>query len=94
MKKFYFVGGPKSGQSAEFFRRLKRIGGTPVGWRVYPFIGDDGRALHLVDAASQDEILNHLQHFLDIYERSEIVEIAEPPTDRSRQISNPESNFG
>jgi hypothetical protein len=45
MKKFYFVGGPKTGQSEEFFRRLNQIGGTPFGWRIYPHAVNDGKAL-------------------------------------------------
>jgi hypothetical protein len=77
MKKFYFVGGPKTGQAEAFFRRLHQIGGTPSGWRIYPHAVNDGKALHIVDVESQDEILNHLQHFHDIYEWSEIVEIIE-----------------
>ncbi len=28
MKKFYFVGGPRTGQAEEFFRRLNQIGET------------------------------------------------------------------
>jgi hypothetical protein len=63
MKKFYFVGGPKTGQAEAFFRRLHQIGGTPSGWRIYPRAVNDGKALHIVDVESQDEILNHLQHF-------------------------------
>jgi hypothetical protein len=77
MKKFYFVGGPKTGQAEEFFRRLNQIGGTPSGWRLYPHAGNSGKALHLVDAESQDDIVHHLEHFQDIYERGEIVEIIE-----------------
>ena len=77
MKKFYFVGGPKTGQTEEFFRRLNQIGGIPVGWRLYPHAGNSGKALHLVDAESEDDIINHLEHFHDIYERGEIVEIIE-----------------
>ena len=77
MKKFYFVGGPKPGQAEEFFRRLNQIGGSPLGWRLYPHAIDDGKALHLVDTESQDDIVRHLEHFQDIYERSEIVEIIE-----------------
>jgi hypothetical protein len=77
MKKFYFVGGPKTGQTEEFFRRLNQIRGTPVGWRLYPHAGNSGKALHLVDAESEDAIINHLEHFHDIYERGEIVEIIE-----------------
>jgi hypothetical protein len=75
MKKFYFVGGPKAGQAEEFFRRLNQIGGIPPGWRVYPHTGNSGKALHIVDVESQDEIVHHLEHFHDIYERSEIIEI-------------------
>jgi hypothetical protein len=77
MKKFYFVGGPKIGQAEEFFRRLSQIGGTPSGWRFYPHAINDGKALHIVDTESQDDIIHHLEHFQDIYERSEIVEIIE-----------------
>ena len=78
MRKYYFVGGPKTGQTEEFFRRLEQIGGTPPTWRVYPHAVDDGKALHIADVESQNEILDHLQHFRDIYEWSEIVEIIEP----------------
>jgi hypothetical protein len=78
MKKFYFVGGPKTGQSEEFFRRLSEIGGPPPGWRIYPHAVNDGKALHIVEAQSPDEILVHLHHFDGIYEQSEIVEIVEP----------------
>jgi hypothetical protein len=77
MKKFYFVGGPKPGQTEEFFRRLNQIGGSPSGWRLYPHADHSGKALHLVDAESEESIIDHLQHFQDIYERSEIVEISE-----------------
>ncbi|HYU71937.1 MAG TPA: hypothetical protein VEL31_04570 [Ktedonobacteraceae bacterium] len=77
MKKFYFVGGPKTGQAEAFFRRLNQIGGTPSGWRLYPHASSDNKALHLVDAESQDDIVRHLEHFQDIYECSEIVEIIE-----------------
>ncbi len=56
MKKFYFVGGPKAGQAEEFFRRLAQIGGPPSGWRIYPHAIKDGKALHLVEVESQDEI--------------------------------------
>jgi hypothetical protein len=77
MKKFYFVGGPKSGQSEAFFRRLNQIGGSPPGWHIYPHTVNDDKALHIVDTESQDGILNHLQHFEGLYEWSEIVEIIE-----------------
>jgi hypothetical protein len=77
MKKFYFVGGPKPGQAEEFFRRLNQIGGTPTGWRLYPHADNSGKALHIADVESQDDIVHHLEHFHDIYEYSEIVEIIE-----------------
>ncbi len=77
MKKFYFVGGPKAGHSEEFFRRLVSIWGTPPGWRIYPHAVNDGKALHIVDAESPDEILDHLELFSGIYESSEIVEVVE-----------------
>lgn len=77
MRAFYFVGGPKTGQAEELFRRLSQIGGAPSGWRICPHTANDGKALHIVDAGSQYEILDHLQYFRDIYERTEIVEIQE-----------------
>jgi len=77
MRKFYFVGGPKTGQSEEFFRRLDEIGGTPAGWHIYPHTVIDGKALHIVDAGSQDEIVEHLQNFQGIYEWTDIIEILE-----------------
>ena len=77
MKKFYFVGGPKPGQAEEFFRRLNQIGGTPKGWHLYPHADNSGKALHIVDVQSQDDIVHHLEHFHDIYEHSEIIEIIE-----------------
>ena len=77
MRSFYFIGGPKSGQSLEFFRRLNAVGGIPPTWHVYPHMADDGKALHVVAVESPEEILNHLRHFDGIYERSEIVEIVE-----------------
>ncbi len=77
MKKFYFVGGPRTGQSEEFFRRLEEIGGTPSSWLVFPHAAVDGKALHVVGAESQEEILDHLRHFEGIYEHSEIIEVIE-----------------
>lgn len=79
MRKYYFVGGPKPGQSEEFFRRLVGIWGTPPGWHIYPHSVNDGKALHIVDAKSRDDILDHLKLFGGIYECSEIVEIDEKP---------------
>lgn len=75
MKKFYFTGGPKKGAQEEFFRRLNEIGGSPAGWQVYPHENEDGQALHIIDANSEKEILQHLQHFEDIYSHGEIIEI-------------------
>ena len=77
MKKFYLIGCPKAGQTEEFFRRPKQIAGIPFGSRLYPHAGKSGKALHLVEVESQDKLLKHLQHFHNIYERSEIVEIIE-----------------
>ena len=77
MRLFYFIGGPKAGEAEEFFRRLRQAGGTPPSWRIYPHADNDGRALHMVEVESPQEILNHLQHFDDIYEHTEIVEILE-----------------
>ncbi len=79
MKKFYFIGGPKSGRSEEFFQRLDQVGGTPSGWCVYPHAAVDGKALHIANADSLGNILDHLGNFEGIYERSEIVEIIERP---------------
>lgn len=75
MKKFYFVGGPKEGFTEEFFQRLGEIGGPPPGWQIYPHASHDGKALHIVEAETTNEILDHLQNFNDIYDRGEIIEI-------------------
>lgn len=75
MKKYYFIGGPKKEFIQEFFNRLKKIGGPPSGWSIYPHANNDGKALHIVEAESDNEIFKHLKHFIDIYDRSEIVEI-------------------
>lgn len=75
MKMFYFVDGPKPGFTDEFFRRLNQIGEPSPTWKIYPHAVRDGKALHLVEAESELEILDHLRHFGDIYERSEIIEI-------------------
>ncbi len=79
VKKFYFVGGPRAGKSEEFFQRLAQVGGTPATWRIYPHVGDDGKALHIAEVKSVDEIWTHLRHFDGIYEVSDIVEIVETP---------------
>jgi hypothetical protein len=79
MKRFYFVGGPIQGKSSEFFQILEQIGGSPSGWRIYPHAINDGRALHLVKAESEHEVLNYLKRFSGIYEYTDIVEIREKP---------------
>jgi hypothetical protein len=79
MRTFYFVGGPIQGKSSEFFQILMRIGGSPPGWSIYQHAINDGRALHLVKAESEKEILNHLKQFSGIYEYTDIVEIREKP---------------
>ena len=77
MKTYYFVGGPKDGYLNEFFERLNKLGGSPPAWQIYPHLNKDGKALHIVRAQSQNEILDHLSSFDDIYERGEIIEILE-----------------
>lgn len=79
MKKFYFIGGPKQACEAEFFRRLNELGGSPSGWLILPHANKDGKALHLVEVSEENEITAHLEHFADIYERSEIIEVVEKP---------------
>jgi hypothetical protein len=75
MRLFYFVGGPIEGQQDMFFRRLSEVGGSPPGWRLYPHVSADGRALHLVEANDEGEIGAHLARFGPIYERGPIVEV-------------------
>lgn len=77
MKLFYFVGGPREGFALEFFRRLEQLGGPPPGWTIHPHAADP-RALHIVEAASVQEVLDHLEHFRDIYEHGAIVELKPP----------------
>jgi hypothetical protein len=79
MNLFYFVGGPVEGRQDAFFRRLAEVGGSPPGWRLYPHAGPDGRALHLVEATSAEEIEAHLAQFGSIYERGPIVEVVLRP---------------
>ena len=76
MRLFYFIGGPIEGQQEAFFRRLAEVGGSPLGWRLYPHVGQDGGALHLVEARDKAEIEAHLAQFGSSYERGPIVEIA------------------
>lgn len=77
MRTFYFVGGPREGHEADFLRRLEELGGVPSGWRIYPHVLDR-RALHVVVATSVQEVLDHLEHFRDIYEHGGIVEVKSP----------------
>jgi hypothetical protein len=77
MSLYYFVGGPVDGKSEEFFRRLAEIGGSPSGWRIYPHAADDGKALHIAEVKTREEILVHLRHFEDIYEHTPITAIVE-----------------
>jgi len=51
--------------------------GSVTLMRIYPHAVNDGQALHIVDVGSRQEILDHLRHFDDIYEHTEIVEILE-----------------
>lgn len=74
MRTFYFVGGPRDGHEEEFFGRLKEIGGAPSGWQIYPHLADT-RALHIVIAESENEIVEHLANFDGIYQRGEIIEV-------------------
>jgi hypothetical protein len=76
---FYFVGGPIEGQQDAFFTRLAAVGGSPPGWRLFPHMGQDGRALHIVEASGEDEIDAHLAQFAAIYERGPIVEVIPRP---------------
>lgn len=77
MKKFYFIGGPKEGYVEEFFKRLANVGGTPSSWRIYPHANNDGKALHIMLVENESKILEHLNHFEDVYDRSEIIEIVD-----------------
>jgi hypothetical protein len=79
MRLFYFVGGPAEGETDAFRRRLADVGGSPPGWRIYPYAGGDNRALHVVEAANQESILAHLAQFDRIYKRGPIVEIVQRP---------------
>lgn len=75
MRLYYFIGGPKDEYQEEFFRRLRDLGGVPAGWQIYPHKQDDGKALHIVQASTLEEVIAHLRHFDGIYDHSEIVEI-------------------
>jgi hypothetical protein len=85
---FYFVGGPTPGHGDGFFRRLAEVGGLPSGWQIYPHAGDDGRALHIVEAAGEEAILAHLALFAPFYERGPIVEVAQRPQATHSEINN------
>jgi hypothetical protein len=74
---YYFVGGPHPGKEKEFFGRLAAAGGSPAGWRIYPHASNDGKALHIANVNSPEEITRHLAKFSDVYEHGEIIEIIE-----------------
>jgi len=73
--KYYFVGGPREDHIEEFFKLLKEKGGPPENWTVYPHANGDGKALHIIDGATREEVLEHLSSFMDIYEMSELIEV-------------------
>lgn len=75
MRWFYFIGGPKAGYAAEYLQRLAEIGETPAGWRVYPLVNRQGKALHLVSADALESVHAHLQKLEPYCEYSEIIEI-------------------
>ena len=75
MSTYYFVGGPRPGCMDEFLARLRAAGGPPPGWLILPHASGDGRALHVVEARSADEVARHLAVFDGIYELDEIVEV-------------------
>jgi hypothetical protein len=79
MSTYYFVGGPLPGKMDEFRRRLDAAGGPPAGWTLLPHASGDGRALHVVEAESQEAILRHLALFDGIYAQGEIVEVRRLP---------------
>jgi hypothetical protein len=79
MKTYYFVGGPIEGQHADFLERLEAAGGVPPEWRIYPHVGGDDLALHVVEADSEAPILAHHATFDPIYRRGPIVEVVAPP---------------
>lgn len=78
VKTFYFVGGPTHGHEDAFFRRLAEGGGPPADGSIYPH-ATDGRALHIVEAASEAPIIAHLAQFGPHYERGPIVEVVPRP---------------
>lgn len=79
MKTYYFVGGPLPKRTAEFFTRLKSLGGPPPGWQLFPHATGNGNALHLVQASSTADITAHLDHFADIYQHGPIIEVVPGP---------------
>jgi len=74
-KKYYFIGGPKEEHMAEFFRLLTEKGGPPENWAVYPHANGDGKALHIIEGASVEDVLEHMSSFRDMYEMSDIIEL-------------------
>lgn len=75
MRTFYFVGGPIEGEGEAFRRRLAEIGGSPVGWKVYPHASGDGGALHVVTTDAEESISAHLANFDPIYAHGPIIEV-------------------
>ena len=80
MHTFYFVGGPKPGHAADFFRRLDAAGGPPPGWSIYPHARGDGKALHIVRTEFAESIDAHLTQFADIYDATPPIELADTDT--------------
>lgn len=80
MKRFYFVGGPRAGQEAVFMAALRRVGGPPSGWTIYPHANGDGQALHVVEADDESCIDEHLDQFDGFYDRGPVIEVTLPPT--------------
>jgi hypothetical protein len=79
MSTYYFVGGPRPGCMEEFRARLQTAGGPPRGWLVLPHASGDGRALHVVEAESLQDVVRHLAAFDGIYAHDEIVEVRRRP---------------
>jgi len=75
MRTFYFVGGPTPGHAEVFFHRLEAAGGPPPGWHIYPHVSADGKALHVVQAGSDESITAHLAQFADIYAATPLIEV-------------------
>jgi hypothetical protein len=77
MRTFYFVGGPTPGHAEAFFDRLEAAGGPPPGWHIYRHVSADGKALHIVQAESDESITSHLAQFADIYHATKPIEVSD-----------------